>query len=103
MTIRKLGLAVIIASAIAATSAVFAYGVETPAGPRLNEGAIYLKAVPPRDTGKADPSHQQNNSTDRCHQAQWPYLPTECIRNASPEQLARLVRIIPIHVVAQRL
>ena len=98
---RTLGLAVIIASAIAATSAVLAYDIQPPAGPRTNEGVAKPQDAL-RDGGKMTAPQQRSDTTDTCRLAQWPYVPAECSRNASPEQRARVVRIVPVHVLPSR-
>jgi hypothetical protein len=95
MKYRTLALTLIIATGIAATSAVLAYSPAAPAAVRMNETSSESAALPPN----VDPVLRRDGSADTCRDSQWPYLPAACIRNALPERVARPVRIIPIHAL----
>ncbi len=97
MKIRTLALTLIIATGIAATASVLAYSPSAPAAARSNEGLASQPDVAP----DFDTVFRRDGSADACREAMWPYLPAACIRNASPERLARPVRIIPIHGLTQ--
>jgi hypothetical protein len=97
MTIRSLALTLVIATGIAATSAVFAYSSSAPAAARINEGYVGPTITP---TG-TDTMLRRHGVAEACREAAWPYLAAACIRNADPEHLARKVRIIPIHSPTQ--
>ncbi len=97
MKIRTLALTLIIATGIAATSAVLAYSPSAPAAVRMNEGSAGQSVV----QHNVDPVLRRDGSADACRDSLWPYLPAACIRNAMPERIARPVRIIPIHSLPQ--
>jgi hypothetical protein len=97
MKYHTLALTLIIATGIAATSAVLAYSPAAPAAVRINEGASRPATLQPN----VDPVLLRDGSADACRDSLWPYLPAACIRNAPPERMANPVRIIPIHALPQ--
>jgi hypothetical protein len=98
MTIRTLAVTLVIATGIAATSAVLAYSSSAPAAVRTNEG-FAGQTINPTDT---DAMLRKNGAAEFCRDAIWPNLPAACIRNAEPERLSRPIRIIPIHALLPR-
>lgn len=96
MSIRSLSLSLAIATSVAAAAVTLAHGAGAPAaGLSVNSvsQSLVLQSVD-------EAVLRRHGAAEACRSAVWPYIPSACLRNASPERQARSIRIIPIHEIA---